>query len=63
MSGDDSGSSSGSDQVVKDKLIADTYKGEIVIPVGRILDNQGVFAPRAINSDFEVKITFQWVPK
>ena len=58
MSGDDSGSSSGLDQVVKDKVIADTYKGEIVIPVGRILENRGVFAPRAINADFEVEITF-----
>ena len=58
MSGDDSGSSSGSAQVVKDKVIPDTYEGEIVIPVGRILENQGVFAPRAINAEFEVEITF-----
>ena len=58
MSGDDSGSKIGSAQVVKDKVIADTYKGEIVIPVGGILENQGVFAPWAINADFEVEITF-----
>ena len=58
MSGDDSGSTSGSAQVVKDKVIAGPYKGEIVIPVGRILENQGVFAPQAINADFEVEITF-----
>ena len=54
MSGDDSRSTSRSAQVLKDKVMADTYKGEIVIPVGRILENQGVFAPRAINADFEV---------
>ena len=35
-----------------------TYEGEIVTPVGRILENQGVFAPRAINADFEIEITF-----
>ena len=58
MSGNDSGADTGTDQNVKDKVIADTYKGEIVIPVGRILENQGVFAPRAINADFEVEITF-----
>ena len=58
MSGDDSGNSSGLAQVVKDKVIADTYKREIVISVGRILENQGVFAPCAINADFEEEITF-----
>ena len=58
MSGDDSGSGTGSNQRVEDKVIADLYKGEIVIPVGRILENQGVFAPRVINADFEVEITF-----
>ena len=58
MSGDDSGEGTGTDQKVKDKVIANTYKGEILIPVGRILENQGVFAPRAINADFEVEITF-----
>ena len=57
MSGDDSGAGTGTDQKVKDKVIADTYKGEIIIPVGRILENQGAFAPRAINADFEVEIT------
>ena len=31
MSGDDSGAGTGTDQKVKDKVIADTYKGEIVI--------------------------------
>ena len=58
MSGDNSGAGTGTDQKVKDKVIADTYKGEILIPVGRILENQGVFAPRAINADFKVEITF-----
>ena len=36
----------------------DTYKGEIVIPVRHIFENQGVFAPPAINADFEEEITF-----
>ena len=58
MSGDNLGAGTGTDQTVEDKVIADTYKKEIVIPVGRILENQGVFAPRAINADFEVEITF-----
>ena len=58
MLGGDSGAETGTDQKVKDKVIADTYKGEILIPVGQILENQGVFAPRAINADFEIEITF-----
>ena len=33
MSGDDSGPGTGTDQKVKDKVTADTYKEEIVIPV------------------------------
>ena len=58
MSGDDSGSSSGSTQVVNDKLIADTYKDEIVIPLSRILENQGLFAPYGMdfNIDIEIKL-------
>lgn len=58
MSGDDSGAKTGTDRKVKDGVIPDQYAGEIVIPVGRMLNNQGVFAPRALNSDFEVEITF-----
>ena len=58
LSGDDTGAKTGTDQKVKDAAMADLYAGELVIPVGRMLNNQGVFAPRAINSDFEVKITF-----
>ena len=40
ISGDDSGAGTGTDQKVKDRVIADSYKGEIVIPVGRILENR-----------------------
>ena len=49
---------SGADTGTVHRVIADKYKGEIVIPVGRILENKDVFAPRAINADFEVEITF-----
>ena len=38
--------------------MSDLYGSEISIPVGHMLNNQGVFAPRAMNSDFEVEITF-----
>ena len=55
---DDSGASSGNTQKVLDKTMSDLYGSEISIPVGHMLCNQGVFAPRAINSDFEVEITF-----
>ena len=58
MSGNISGAGTGTDQKVKDKVIADAYKGEILIPVGQILEDQGVFAPCDINADFEVEITF-----
>ena len=58
MSGDDSGAWTGNTQKVNDGVIANLYKGEIVVPVARMLGNQGVFAARALNSDFEVELTF-----
>ena len=54
MSGDDSGSSTGSTQNVKDKFMADTYKGEIVIPLSHILENRGVYA--LYGMDFNIDI-------
>ena len=57
MSGDDSGSSSGSTQVVNDKFIADTYKDEIVIPLSRIIENQGLYAPYGMDFNIDIEIT------
>ena len=58
MSGDDSGSGTGSTQNVKDKFLADTYKDEIVIPLGHILENQGLYGPYGVdfNIDFEITL-------
>ena len=41
MSNDDSGAGTGSTQNVKDKFMADTYKDEIVIPLGLIQKTRG----------------------
>ena len=38
--------------------MVDLYGSELYIPVGKMLNNTGVFAPRALNSDSEVEITF-----
>ena len=57
MSGDDSGSDSGSTQVVNDKFIADTYKGEIVISLSHILENQGVYASYDMDFNIDIEIT------
>ena len=59
MSGDDSGSGSGSSSNTEDKMIADMYKDRLEIPIGHhILGVQGVCAPRALDSDFDVDIQF-----
>ena len=59
MSGDDSGSGTGSTSNIEDKMIADLYKDRIEIPIGRhVLGGQGVFAPRALDTDFDVDIRF-----
>ena len=57
MSGDDSGSASSSN--IEDKMIADLYKDRLEIPIGHhVLGGQGVFAPRALDVDFDVDIRF-----
>ena len=59
MSGDDSGSGTGSTSNIEDKMIADMYKDRLEIPIGHhILGVQGVFAPRALDADFDVDIRF-----
>ena len=59
MSGDDSGSGSGSSSNLEDKMIADLYKDKLEIPIGHhVLDVQGVFCPRALDADFDVDIRF-----
>ena len=61
MSGDDSGSGTGSSSNIKDKMISDLYKDKIEIPVGRrIIYGQGLFAPRALDSELDIDIK---VPK
>lgn len=58
MSGDDSGSRTGSTQNVKDKFMADTYKDKIVILLGHILENQELHGPYGMyfNVDFEITL-------
>ena len=58
LCGDDSGATSGNAGQADEKTLSDLYKNEISIPVGHMLCNQGVFAPRALNSEFELEITF-----
>ena len=59
MSGDDSGSGTGSASNIEDKMIADLYKDRLEIPIGRhVLGGHGVFAPRALDADFDVDIRF-----
>ena len=58
LCGDDTGAKTGDTTKVNEATLADLYGGELVIPVGRMLNNQEVFAPRALHSDFEVEITF-----
>ena len=58
MSGDDSGSGTGSTSNVEDKMIADMLKDRIEIPVGHIISGQGAFAPRALHSDLDIYIRF-----
>ena len=57
LSGDDTGAKTGDATKVKEATIAGLYGSEIVFLAGRMLNNQGVFAPRALNSDFEVELT------
>ena len=58
MSGDDSGSGTGSASNIEDKMISDMFKDKIEIPVGRVILGQGVFAPRALDADLDVDIKF-----
>ena len=59
MSGDDSGSGTGSASNIEDKMIADLYKDRLEIPIGHhVLGGQGIFAPRALDADFDVDIRF-----
>ena len=58
LCGDDSGASSGDSTKVAEKTMSNLYGSEISIPVGRMLTNQGFFVLRAMNSEFEVEITF-----
>ena len=52
LSGDDTGAKTGDTTKVNEATMADLYGNELVIPVGRMLNNQGLFTPRAMNSDF-----------
>ena len=58
MSGDDSGSGTGNASNIEDKMISDMLKDKIEIPVGRIINGQGTFAPRALDADLDVDIRF-----
>ena len=57
MNGDDSGSSSGTTQAVKDKFMSDTYKEEIVSPLSHILENQGLYGPYGMDFNIDIEIT------
>ena len=57
MSGDDSGAGTGNDQKVEDKMIADMYKDQLVIPIAsEILGKHHLFCPHALDSTFEVEL-------
>ena len=58
MSGDDSGTGTGSTDKIEDKKISDMLKDRIEIPVGRIISGQGAFAPRALHADLDIDIRF-----
>ena len=58
MSGDDTGSGTGNAQNVSDKLMADTFKSDIEVPLDTIFKNLVLFPPYGVKFRVKYVVTF-----